>query len=140
MLLLLIGTTAFYLAIGDLHEGLLLAFLTVFDLGIVVYQDLKTERVLESLRDLASPRALVIRDRVQRRIPGREVVPDDVVIVAEGDRVPADAELLSAHELKVDELLCSRANPCPFERLPGPRLRGRCSRAAMIRRSFFPEA
>jgi P-type Ca2+ transporter type 2C len=105
LLLLLIGTTAFYLVIGDLHEGLLLAVLTVVDLGIVVYQDLKTERVLESLRDLASPRALVIRDGIQRRIPGREVVPGDVVILSEGDRVPADAELLSAHELKADESL-----------------------------------
>ena len=96
LLLLLIGTTAFYLAIGDWHEGALLAVLTVVDLGIVVYQDLKTERVLESLRDLASPRALVIRDGVQRRIPGREVVPGDIVIVSDGDRVPADAELLRA--------------------------------------------
>jgi P-type Ca2+ transporter type 2C len=105
LLLLLIGTTAFYLVIGDLYEGLLLAVLTLVDLGIVIYQDLKTERVLESLRELASPRALVIRDGVQRRIPGREVVPGDVVIVSEGDRVPADAELLSAHELKADESL-----------------------------------
>jgi Ca2+-transporting ATPase len=105
LLLLLIGTTAFYLAIGDWHEGALLAVLTVVDLGIVVYQDLKTERVLESLRDLASPRALVIRDGVQRRIPGREVVPGDIVIVSEGDRVPADAQLITAHELKADESL-----------------------------------
>jgi len=105
LLLLLIGTTAFYLVIGDLNEGLLLAVLTLVDLGIVVYQDLKTERVLESLRDLASPRALVVRDGVQRRIPGRDVVTGDVVLVSEGDRVPADAELLSAHELRVDESL-----------------------------------
>ena len=105
LLLLLIGTTAFYLVIGDLQEGALLAILTFVDLGIVVYQDLKTERVLESLRDLASPRALVIRDGGQRRIPGREVVPGDVLIVAEGDRVAADAELLSSHELRVDESL-----------------------------------
>jgi Ca2+-transporting ATPase len=112
LLLLLIVTTAFYLAIGDWHEGALLAVLTVVDLGIVVYQDLKTERVLESLRDLASPRALVIRDGVQRRIPGREVVPGDIVIVSEGDRVPADAELTSAHELKADEsLLTGEAVP-----------------------------
>ena len=105
LLLLLIGTTAFYLLIGDLHEGALLAILTLVDLGIVVYQDLKTERVLESLRDLASPRALVIRDGLQCRVPGREVVPGDILIVAEGDRVAADAQLLSAHELRVDESL-----------------------------------
>jgi len=105
LLLLLIGTTAIYLLIGDIHEGLLLAILTVVDLGIVVYQDYKTERVLESLRELASPRALVIRDGIQRRIAGREVVPDDIVIVSEGDRVAADALLISAAELKVDESL-----------------------------------
>ena len=54
-------------------------------------QEARSERVLEALRDLTSPRALVIRDGERRRIPGREVVRGDLVVLAEGDRVPADA-------------------------------------------------
>ena len=59
--------------------------------GIELYQERRTEHALEALRDLSSPRALVIRDGEQRRIAGREVVRDDVVVLGEGDRVPADA-------------------------------------------------
>ena len=105
LLLLLIVTSAIYLVLGDVHEGLLLAGLTLADLAIVVYQDRKTERVLETLRELASPRALVLRDGVPQRIAGRDVVPDDILIVSEGDRVAADARLLSAQELTADESL-----------------------------------
>ena len=105
LMLLLIGASGIYLVLGDVGEGALLVALTVADLGIVIYQDRKTERVLESLRELASPRALVIRDGVQERIAGREVVPGDILIVSEGDRVAADAWLLSAQELTADESL-----------------------------------
>ena len=68
-------------------------------------QESRTERVLESLRDLTSPRALVIRDGVEKRIAGAEVVRGDLVILAEGDRVPADATVLAAHDLQCDESL-----------------------------------
>jgi magnesium-transporting ATPase (P-type) len=90
--------------LGDFREGILLVILALIDVGIVVYQDRKTERVL-GLRDLASPRTLVIRDGVQQRIPGRDVVPFDIMIVSEGDRVAADAWLVSADELAADESL-----------------------------------
>jgi Ca2+-transporting ATPase len=60
---------------------------------------------LEALRDLSSPRALVIRDGVEQRIAGREVVREDILILTEGDRVPADATILSCNDLMVDESL-----------------------------------
>ena len=69
---------------------MLLGFVVLI-IGITLYQEHKTERALEALRDLSSPRALVIRDGRQRRIPGRDVVRGDLVLLAEGDRVPADA-------------------------------------------------
>src|SRR6185437_13030869 len=72
---------------------------------IEIYQQQKTERALEALRDLASPRALVIRDGQRQRIAGREVVPGDILVLSEGDRVPADATLFSATNLSVDESL-----------------------------------
>jgi Ca2+-transporting ATPase len=118
LLLLLIGTSALYLVLGDLGEGLLLGALTLADLGIVIYQDRKTERVLESLRELASPRALVIRDGVPQRIAGRDVVPGDLIIVSEGDRVAADAWVLSAQELRADESLLT-GESVPVRKLAG---------------------
>jgi P-type Ca2+ transporter type 2C len=74
-------------------------------MGITFYQERKTERALESLRDLSSPRALVIRDGEEKRIAGRDVVPGDLIILSEGDRVPADAVLLSCTNLSADESL-----------------------------------
>src|ERR1019366_3960946 len=72
---------------------------------ITVVQETRTERVLEALRDLTSPRALVIRDGARKRIAGREVVRGDAVVLAEGDRVPADAVLVQSHDLQIDESL-----------------------------------
>jgi Ca2+-transporting ATPase len=83
---------------------MLLGFVFVV-VGITLYQERKTERALEALRDLSSPRALVIRDGGQKRIPGREVTRGDVIVLSEGDRVPADAVLMSCLNLSVDESL-----------------------------------
>jgi Ca2+-transporting ATPase len=105
MFLLLVVAGAVYLALGDLTEGLLLLAFVFVVMGITLYQQKKTERALEALRDLSSPRALVIRDGSRLRIPGREVVRGDLVMLAEGDRVPADAVLLDSTSLTVDESL-----------------------------------
>jgi Ca2+-transporting ATPase len=105
MFLLLVAGGIIYLAVGDVEEALLLLTFVFVVMGITLYQERKTERALEALRDLSSPRALVIRGGREQRIAGREVVPDDVLILTEGDRVPADAVLLSANDLLVDESL-----------------------------------
>ena len=83
---------------------MLLGFVFVV-MGITFYQERKTERALGSLRDLSSPRALVIRDGVDKRIAGRDVVPGDLIVLAEGDRVPADAVLLDCTNFSADESL-----------------------------------
>jgi len=105
MFLMLIACGLLYLFLGDQEEALMLIGFVVVIIGITFYQEQKTERALEALRDLSSPRALVIRDGKQLRIAGREVVHDDIVLVAEGDRVPADAVLLSGSNISVDESL-----------------------------------
>jgi len=103
MFLLLIACGALYLLLGNKAEAaMLLAFVFVI-IGISFVQSHKSERALEALRDLSSPRALVIRDSKQQRIPGREVVTGDLLILTEGDRIPADAVLLSGVNLAVDE-------------------------------------
>jgi Ca2+-transporting ATPase len=105
MFLLLVASGLIYFILGDVSEGMMLMSFVLVIIAITVYQEQKTERALEALRNLSSPRALVIRDGEQRRIPGREVVTGDSVIISEGDRVPADGVLLSASNVTVDESL-----------------------------------
>ncbi|MDD5041490.1 MAG: cation-translocating P-type ATPase [Candidatus Peribacteraceae bacterium] len=105
MFLLLVACGAIYLLLGDPGEALMLLGFVFMVIGITIYQERKTERALEALRDLTSPRALVIREGQHLRIPGREVVRDDLFLIAEGDRIPADGFVLSAINLAVDESL-----------------------------------
>ncbi len=105
MFALLLGAGAVYLVLGDLGEALVLLAFATLSVFITVIQETRSERVLEALRDVASPRALVVRGGQRRRIPGREVVRGDAIVVLEGDRVAADAVLLTAREVMVDESL-----------------------------------
>ena len=105
MLLLLVAAGSINLLVsmqepGRIQDAVLLFSFVLVVIGISLYQERKTERALAALRDLASPRALVVRDGVQRRIPGRDVVLGDVVLIAEGDRVPADAIVLYSDEIR----------------------------------------
>jgi Ca2+-transporting ATPase len=105
MVALLVGCGVIYLLLGDRQEAfMLLGFLAII-IGITLVQERKTETALEALRNLSSPRALVLRDGEKRRIAGREVVREDLLLLAEGDRVPADARVLLARNLLVDESL-----------------------------------
>lgn len=103
MFILLIACGSLYLLLGDTLEGVMLMSTVLIIIAITFYQHRKTERALEALRELSSPRALVIRDGVEHRIPGREVVPGDLVVLQEGDRVCADAEVLQCLSLRADE-------------------------------------
>jgi P-type Ca2+ transporter type 2C len=105
MFVLLVACGIIYLILGDMQEALMLLGFVFVVVGITIYQERKTERAIEALRDLSSPRALVIRGGVQKRIPGRDVVRGDIIVLNEGDRVPADAVLLSCINLSVDESL-----------------------------------
>ncbi len=105
MLILLVVAGAIYFFLGETRDALMLLSFVLVVIGITFYQERKTEKTLEALRDLTSPRALVIRDGEQKRIAGREVVKGDIVVIREGDRVPADAVILSCENLCVDESL-----------------------------------
>ena len=129
MLALLLGGVAIYLLLGDLREAIILGVFATLSILITVIQESRTERVLEALRDLTSPRALVIRDGVRKRITGREVVRGDTLVLAEGDRVPADAVIIECRDLQADESLLTgesvpvrkiaRAGAGPSESRPG---------------------
>jgi Ca2+-transporting ATPase len=105
MFLLLVGAALLYLALGQLDEGLLLCLMVAVSLGLALYQEGKTERALAALRDLASPRAHVLRDGFWHVIDSAGIVAGDLVAVHEGDRVPADAHVLSSVGLQADESL-----------------------------------
>jgi len=105
MIGLLVAAGGLYLLLGDLAEAALLLASIVIVVGISLFQERRTERALEALRDLSSPRALVVRDGTQVRIAGREVVRGDLLVLSEGDRVAADAALLSSMNLSLDESL-----------------------------------
>jgi len=105
MFLLLLVAAAVYLALGDLGEGLLLAFFAMMTVGLVVLQERRSERALEALRQLAAPQVRVVRDGQVRRIPANELVPGDWFLVGEGERVAADAVLREGADVAVDESL-----------------------------------
>jgi Ca2+-transporting ATPase len=105
MFMLLIACGVLYLISGEFQEAMMLLGFVFVIIGITFYQEQKTERALEALRDLSSPRALVIRNKEKFHIPGREVVCDDIILLSEGDRVAADCILLHAINFSVDESL-----------------------------------
>lgn len=132
MFLLLVTGGIIYLVLGDLKEALMLLAFVFVVMGITIYQEQKTEKALEALRDLSSPRALVIRSGEQMRIAGKDVVKEDFIVLAEGDRVPADGELVWASNLTADESLLTG------ESLPVAKL---ASRSGHIREdgNWYPE-
>lgn len=103
MFILLFCCGSIYIFLGDHREGIMLLCSVLVIIFITFYQNKKTEESLSALRQLSSPRALVIRDGIQVRIPGSEVVPGDILLINEGDRVTADAKILIANQLSIDE-------------------------------------
>ncbi len=103
MLLFLVLAGGLYFLLAEPLDGVILLTFVLLVIAISLYQEHKTENALTALRDLSSPRALVIRDGNQQRIPGREVVRGDITLLIEGDRVPADGVLVDSVNLTVDE-------------------------------------
>jgi Ca2+-transporting ATPase len=107
MFILIISCGILYIIIGDLREGIVMLSTMSIIIFITFYQYLKTEKALDALKKLASPRVTVIRDAVQQIIDSKSIVVDDIIILQEGDRICADAEVLEAVNLSVDESMLS---------------------------------
>ncbi|MFN8010838.1 MAG: HAD-IC family P-type ATPase [Holophagaceae bacterium] len=119
MLLLLLGAGTIYLLLGDLAEAVaMLVFVNVI-IAIAFQQERRTQRALEALRDLSAPRAEVLRDGAPRRVPGADVVRGDLVILREGDRVPADGRVVDGVLMVDESLLTGEAGAVP-KRPAGP--------------------
>ena len=109
---LLILAGAIYLVIGKIGDALILIGFIFISVGITLFQERKSEKAIDALKALSSPRAIVIRDGVTQRIAGKDIALGDILILEEGDRIPADALLLEAHDLLVDEsLLTGESEP-----------------------------
>lgn len=118
MFALLLAAGIIYLFLGEPLDAIVLSLFATLSVTIGIVQEARSERVLQSLRNLASPRALVVRDGIRQRIAGREIVPGDIMILNEGDRVPADAMLLEGHDLLADESLLT-GESLPVRKHPG---------------------
>lgn len=115
MFQLLVAAGLIYLVLGDMGEALILLGFVIVTMSITIVQEQRTERMLDTLRDLSSPRALVVREGQRRRIAAREVVSGDVVVLSEGERVPADARLFESHGLHTNESLLT-GEPVPVRK------------------------
>jgi Ca2+-transporting ATPase len=109
---LLLVAGAIYLIIGSFEDALILLGFIAISIAITLYQQRKSEKAIDALKDLSSPRALVIRDSIKQRIAGKEVVAGDLLILEEGSRIPADALLIESHDLLIDEsMLTGESEP-----------------------------
>lgn len=120
MLTLLVAAGLINFIVSEPLDAAVLMLTVFIVVGISLYQSSRTEKALEALRDLSSPRALVVRDGIERRIPGRDVVRGDLVILSEGDRVPADGRFISASNLSVDESLLTGESLSRYKNVNDP--------------------
>ncbi|MBM3563157.1 MAG: cation-translocating P-type ATPase [Alphaproteobacteria bacterium] len=119
MFFLLASAALLYLFVGDLGEGLFMVAGAGASVTLVVLQELRTERALQALNRLAEPTATCLRDGVERRIPARDLVPGDIILVGEGERAPADALLIGGDALVLDESLLTGESAPVMKTLAG---------------------
>ncbi|WP_256822794.1 MULTISPECIES: cation-translocating P-type ATPase [unclassified Pseudomonas] len=119
MFLLLVACGALYMVLGDVQEALMLLGFVFVVMSISFVQQRRSERSLNALRDLSSPRAKVLREGKECSVPARDLVVGDVVMLAEGDRVPADLQLTTCANLSIDESLLT-GESMPVSKLVAP--------------------
>ena len=103
LILILLAATALSVVLGHGLESLVIAVIVLFAVLLGFIQEYRAEKAIDSLRKLAAPSATVLRDGQEQKVPAREVVPGDVIVLHTGDKVPADARLLESVNLKAEE-------------------------------------
>lgn len=100
---ILLAATVISLALGEVIDAIAIMIIVLI-MGVMGFiQEFRAERTLEALKKLAAPTCKVLRDGEERVIPAREVIPGDILLLSEGDRVPADARVIESINLEVDE-------------------------------------
>jgi Ca2+-transporting ATPase len=100
MLLAAAGLSAL---LQEYTDAVMIAIIVLLAAVVGFIQEYRSERAMEAMRKLTAPTAKVIRDGYEKVVPAKEVVPGDIVVLEEGDRVPADALLVEVHRLKTNE-------------------------------------
>lgn len=103
MFILLCFACALYFIAGEIDEGFLMLVAMLFVAAISVYQEVKSFKAIEALKEYTEPKVVVIRDRIEKTIPSSELVPDDIILLEEGNKVPADAVIIQQNDLSVNE-------------------------------------
>jgi Ca2+-transporting ATPase len=103
LVLILLGATLLSVFLGHGVEAIVIAIIVLFAVLLGFVQEYRAERAIEALRELAAPTATVLRDGDEIEIPARDLVPGDVIVLHSGDRVPADARLIEAINLQIEE-------------------------------------
>ena len=102
MFAMLLAAAFLYWLLGDVAEGMLLVGGALLSIGLVIVQESRNERALAALRSLSAPSARVLRAEGEMRIPARDIAPGDHILIGEGERIPADALVLSGDVLSID--------------------------------------
>lgn len=103
LIIILITASIVSALLGEFVDAIVIIF-TVFLAGILSFvQEYRAEKAIELLRSLTSPEATVIRDGVENKIPSKNLVPGDLILIQTGDRIPADARIIKGFNLKTDE-------------------------------------
>lgn len=105
MFILLVVACLLYFILGNASEGFMMMAALLFVAAISVYQELKSATALAALQELTEPRARVIRDGTTKEILLEDVVPGDMIVVEEGEKIPADARIVVLNDLSVNEAI-----------------------------------
>jgi P-type Ca2+ transporter type 2C len=103
MFMLLVVACVVYFILGKMNEGWMMAAAMILVAAISVYQDVKSTRALKALKELTTPTVVVIRDGKRHSIASVDIVPGDVMLLEEGDKISADAKVIQQNDLSVDE-------------------------------------
>jgi len=122
MFLLLAVACVLYFLLGDFTEAIMMVVSILFVTGIELYQGNKSERALEALRKFTSAQVTVLRNGKWVALPSEDLVPDDVVSIEEGERIPADGILLEQHDLSIDESVLT-GESLPVEKVNSQKLK-----------------
>ncbi len=119
LIVILLLATVFSVFMGQEIEAITIAIIVLFAVGLGFVQEYKAEKAIEALKQMAAPNATVIRDGQEQDIPSRELVPGDIILLKEGNRVPADARLIEAVNIRLIEAALT-GESVPVSKVDGP--------------------
>ncbi|GAA3927163.1 cation-translocating P-type ATPase [Actinoplanes auranticolor] len=119
LVLVLLAAAAFTLATADFTDASVILFVIIVNTTVGVIQEVKAERAISALSALTAPAARVVRDGEHREVPAADLVVGDLLVLAEGDIVPADAHVVEASALLIDEAALT-GESAPVDKSAGP--------------------